>query len=593
MTSAPSAKAARWAMLGTAFLISAVLGSCQPPTASGPRDAAEEEVEAPDILTLVYSRTVSTLNPHLATGFQDFEAARIIYEPLASYDAAGNLVPVLATEIPSRDNDGLSADGRRVIWQLDPAVRWTDGEPFTADDVVFTYEFITNPEVAAVTAQYYEGIEAVNALDEHRVEVVFTEATPSWQMPFTGINGLILPQHEFEDFNSRQAREAPANFQPVGTGPYRYLTQANDRLLFAPNELYPRPVGFRRVEIQGNVAPYVAARDVLKTGTADFAHNIQLESAALVDLVREGETGSLTLTFGSQVERIMVNFADPNQETEAEEKASLAFPHPFLSDVRVRQAIDYAIDRGAIVSELYGDLGRPISQLLVNPSPYQADIAFEHSPEKARQQLEEAGWQDTDGDGVRDRDGVPMQLVFQTSLGTIRQATQELVQGQLAAVGLDVVIERVRPEDFFSADPQETRSINHFYADLQEYAIGNAIPDPIIYMGWWTCENIASLANSWQKPNNARYCDRDYDRLWAAARTELDPDRRIDLFHQMDRKLAEDVAVLPIVHRALANAVSERLAGYAFTPWDASTWNIAQWRALDTEASEPETGEEP
>ncbi len=577
-------------------LVALVAAGClqQPvssPAPSSPHsEGAEDVVVAPEVLTLIYGRSPVTLNPHLATGFQDFEAARIVYEPLASYDADGTLIPILAAGLPSMENGDVSDDARSVIWRLQPTLRWSDGEPLTADDVVFTYKFITNPTVAAVTAQYYRDIRSVEAVDENTVKIIFKQPTASWQTPFTGLNGLILPEHLFKDFNNRNAREAPANFEPVGTGPYRYLTKTDQRLLFAPNELHRQPVKhFKRIEIMGDVPPYVAARDVLREGTADFAHNIQLESAALVDLVQTGEAGTLRLTFGSQVERIMLNFADPERETEAKERASIEFPHPILRDLRVRQAIDYGIDRQAIVAQLYGDLGKPTSQLLVAPQILEEPpISFKHDVETAKALLKKAGWVDSDGDGIRDRNGIPLQLVFQTSIGTIRQATQNLVQEQLGEIGIDVLINRVRTEDFFSADPTQTNSINHFYADMQEYAIGNDIPDPIIYMGWWTCDNIAALANNWQKPNNARYCDHEYDKLWQAARNEQDIDARNELFRQMDRKLAKDVAVLPIVHRALSNAVSNRITGYDFTPWDASTWDIANWRPMETVASEEE-----
>ncbi|WP_235071138.1 peptide ABC transporter substrate-binding protein [Leptolyngbya sp. Heron Island J] len=577
--------------------VTVVIAGCQQPiqpssvTESPNSDEAEEVVDAPDVLTLIYSRSPATLNPHLATGFQDFEAARIIYEPLASYGPDGELIPILADELPSVDNGDVSTDGLSVTWRLQETLRWSDGEPLTAADVVFTYEFIINPTVAAVTAQYYQDIETMEAVDEHTVKITFKQPTASWQTPFTGLNGLILPEHLFKEFNNRQAREAPANFQPVGTGPYRYLTEANGRLLFAPNELHRQPVkNFKRIEIVGNVPPYVAARDVLRDGTADFAHNIQLESAALIDLVQTGETGSLVLTFGSQVERIMLNFADPNKETEAKERASKEFPHPVFKDLKVRQAIDYGIDRQAIVEQLYGDLGKPTSQLLVAPE-LSADepIPFEHDVETAKKLLDEAGWVDSDGDGYRDRNNQRLQLVFQTSIGTIRQATQAMVQEQLGEIGIDVLIERVRAEDFFSADPDQTNSINHFYADIQEYAIGNDIPDPTIYMGWWTCDNIAAMANNWQKPNNARYCNPEYDKLWEAARKERDSDKRNELFRQMDQILADDIAVLPIVHRALSNAVSYRITGYTFTPWDASTWDIANWQLVEPVENEAET----
>jgi peptide/nickel transport system substrate-binding protein len=537
-----------------------------------------------EVLRLLYSRIPTTLNPHLANGFQDFEAARIVYEPLASYNADGALVPILAAEIPTRENQGVSEDGLTVTWKLRDGVTWSDGKPLTAADVVFTYEFASNPQVAAATADYYQGIQTVEAVDERTVKITFKAPTPSWQFPFTGQNGMILPKHIFADYNGLNARQAPANLQPVGTGAYRFITEAEGRWLFAPNERYRKALPpFRLVELQGGIAPYVAARDVLRTGQADFAHNLQLAADEL-QILSSGGAGTLITLFGSQVERIMLNPTDPNVATETGEKSSTDHPHPFLSELKVRQAIAYAIDRDAIATELYGDLGKPTGQLLVAPQPYVSDqIDYDYNPEKARTLLAESGWQDTNGNGIRDKDGVEMILKFQTSVNTVRQATQEQVKESLAAIGIEVVIERVRVDDFFAADPGQTNSINHFYADLQEYATGSDTPDPTIYMSWWTCDEIATQANNWQKPNNARYCNETYDALWQAASRELDPAQRTVLFKRMDELLAQDVAVLPIVHRTLVNGISNRLTGYEQTPWDASTWDIGEWRYQKTD----------
>ena len=153
--------------------------------------------------------------------------------------------------------------------------------------------------------------------------------------------------------------------------------------------------------------------------------------------------------------------------------------------------------------------------------------------------LEEAGWTDTDGDGIRDRDGTDMQVVFQTSVNPVRQKTQTMVEENLEELGIKVDIKRVRVDDFFSADPEQTNSINHFYADMQAYTTGNDHPDPTIYLSWWTCEQIANQANQWQKPNNARYCNPEYDELWFAAQKELNPEKRAALFQEMDALLAE------------------------------------------------------
>jgi peptide/nickel transport system substrate-binding protein len=549
---------------------------------NAPPAAIEADAAAPardpDTLRLLYSRSALTLNPHLATGYQDFEAARIVYEPLASYNEAGELVPFLADEIPSLENGGVAADGTSVTWTLRPDITWSDGEPFTAADVVFTFEFIRNPVVAAATAQYYEGVKSVEAIDDYTVKITFANPTPAWSEPFTGQTGLILPRHIFEEFNGPTARDALANLQPVGTGPYQVVGFESGNIIYEPNPSYwgGRPA-FKRVELSGGMAPYAAAREVLQAGTADFAHNLQVEAEALSELETDA-SGHITHLFGSQVERIMLNFANPFARTEDGERSSPEVPHPYFSDVRVRQALNLAVDRDTIAEELYGASGKPIAQLLVAPADYQSpDITYTYDLERAKALLNEAGWVDTNGDGLREKDGVALEVLFQAAVNPVRQKTQAIVSDSLKELGVKVEISRVRVDEFFSGDPKDTGSLNHFYADMQEYSIGNESPDPSTYMGWWTCAKIASQANQWQEPNNARYCNPEYDRLWEEARQELDPDRRAELFQQMNQLLAEDVAVIPVIHRAMTNAVSDRLTNVEFTPWDASTWAIKDW----------------
>ncbi|MDJ0703121.1 MAG: peptide ABC transporter substrate-binding protein [Leptolyngbyaceae cyanobacterium MO_188.B28] len=535
------------------------------------------------MLRLLYSRRPVTLNPHLATGYQDFEAARIVYEPLASYDQDGVLIPFLAADIPTVANGGVAADGRSVTWRLRQDVQWSDGKPFTAADVVFTYEFINNPVVAAATAQNYEAIETVETVDDHTVKITFKRVNPAWSIPFTGQSGLILPRHIFEEFNGANARSAPANIQPIGVGPYKVIEFTSGKVVFGPNDQYwDTAPAFKRVELWSGIAPYAAARSVLKTGEADFAHNLQVEASTLKELETAGQ-GKILTTFGSFVERIMLNPTDPNKATEEGERSSLEFPHPFLSDRTVRQAMNLAIDRDAIAQDLYGFTGRPTAQLLVAPAIYTSqNIAYEYNLEKAAALLENAGWRDTNNNSVRDKGGVEMQMLFQTSVNPVRQRTQEMVRDSLGAIGVAVEIKRVRGDDFFSSNPQQTQSINHFYADLQAYNTGNESPDPATYMHWWTCGEIAALSNNWQKPNNARYCNPEYDRLWETASQELDSQKRAQLFQQMDEQLAQDVAVIPIVHRAIANAMINSLAGANPTPWDASTWDIKNWRRTES-----------
>lgn len=567
------------------------LGSCvqQTDTTNSVEEQVSDEEREASTLRLLYSRVPTTLNPHIANGFQDFEAARIVYEPLATYEPNGDMVPVLAEIIPTPENGGLSKDGRTVTWRLKPDVRWSDGQPFTAEDVVFTYRFVKDPQVAAVTEKYYEAIEKVEAVDPLTVKITFKEPNPSWALPFTGQNGMILPRHVFSQVQGGNVRSAPANLNPIGTGPYRFITRADGIWTFGANEQHRDGLPyFKIVELEGGLTPYVAARRVLRDGDADFAHNIQLNRRDRIELAGSGGKGKVAATFGSYVERVMLNFSDPDKVTKDGERSAKENPHPFLSDVKVRKAIDYAIDRDTIANEVYGNAGQRTNQLLPYPDEYTNPGLFHlYSPERANELLDEAGWIDSNDNGIRDKDGVEMRMSFQTPINPVRQRTQTLIKENLAEVGIDVNIRRIIAEDFFSADPKQTRSLNHFYADMQEYNAGSDTPDPAIYMSWWLCDEIASIENQWQKPNNARYCSEDYDKLWEQASKELNPEKRANLFGQMNTLLWRDVAVIPLVRRAVVNAVSDRLEGVDATPWDASTWDIGTWQlAGASEANE-------
>ena len=127
------------------------------------------------LLKLLYWQAVTLLNPHFAVGTKDQEGSRIFYEPLAGWDGEGNLVPFLAAEIPSKENDGLAEDGRSVVWKLKRGVKWHDGKPFTADDVVFNWEYARNPETAAVSIASYKDVK-VEKIDDFTVRVDLRQA---------------------------------------------------------------------------------------------------------------------------------------------------------------------------------------------------------------------------------------------------------------------------------------------------------------------------------------------------------------------------------------------------------------------------------
>lgn len=532
------------------------------------------------------------MNPHLTNATKDRVAARIVYEPLASVDNDGALVPFLAAEIPSLDNGGVAADGQSVTWKLKQDVQWADGESFTADDVVFTYEFVTNPAVGAGTSGSFDAVDRVEAIDDHTVVVHFKYPNPAWAVPFVGSSGVIIPRHLFESYNGPNVLEAPANRLAVGTGPYQVTAfQEEDILIIGedivntikivyeinPHYREPDKPHFERVELRGGGDSLAAAKALFEEGSVDYAFNLWISAEEIKALEALGRARMIPRPAYSS-ERIQFNFSDPNRETEDGERSSIEFPHPILTDIRVRQALSLAVDREA-VSALYGGLRPPTSNVLIAPTTYASpNTSWTYDLDQAAALLDEAGWMDHDGDGVRDKDGMPLRLVLQTSVNNARQQTQELVRESMGSIGVEIEPKTIDAGIFFGAPAESTNTTQHFYADLQMYSSGSDNPEPDKYMRRWACEAVAQEDNGWSGSNDSRYCNPAYDALYAQAITEIDPDRRRDLLIAMNDLLIEDAALIPLIESRGGFGLSNDIVSGEVSAWVVDTWNLAEWR---------------
>src|SRR3989442_1536209 len=292
------------------------------------------------------------LNPHFANGTKDQDASRVFYEPLASYDPDGNVVPVLAAEAPSLQNGQVARDGMSVTWRLKKNVVWHDGKPFTADDVVFNWEYVMDPGTAAVTSGQYRDIVRIDKLDGHTVKIVFKTPPPFWSAAFCGPTGRIIPKHLFQAYKGDKSREAPTNLKPVGTGPFRFVDfKPGDIVRGELNPTYhvPNRPFFDTFELKGGGDAPSAARAVLQTGEFDYAWNMQVEDEQLKRW-EQGGKGRADIVSGGNIEHIQLNTTDPWTEVDGE-KSSIKTKHPVLSDPAGRQALNVLVDRGSIQEE--------------------------------------------------------------------------------------------------------------------------------------------------------------------------------------------------------------------------------------------------
>jgi peptide/nickel transport system substrate-binding protein len=529
-------------------------------------------------LKTLWWQAPTLLNPHFAVGTKDQDGSRVFYEPLAAFDPEGNMFPILAAEIPSLQNGGVAKDGKSVTWKLRPNVAWHDGKPFTADDLVFNWEYAADPATAAVTGGAYRDIDRVEKVNTHTVRLQFKNPTPFWFDAFCGPRGMIIPKHLFEAYKGDKSREAPTNLKPVGTGPYKFVDFRPGDIVrgeINPNYYLPNRPFFDQIEMKGGGDAPSAARAVLQTGEYDWAWNLQVSDEILKRL-EQGGKGRVEMATGGGIEHLQCNFSDPWKEVDGE-RSSVKTTHPFLSDPAVRQALNLLVDRAAVHEQLYGRLGRATANYLNGPTRFRSpNMKWEFNIDKANQLLDAAGWK-RGGDGIRAKGGVRLKMLYQTSINAERQKTQQIVKQSAARAGIEIELKSVVASVFFGSDLANPDNYPKFYADLQMYNNGPGAPDPQTFMLQWTSWEVASKENKWQGRNITRWRNEDSDRLWKAASTEMDPAKRAAHFIAMNDLIIQNVVVIPIIWRNVVGGASNKLKDTQISGWDSNLWHLAYW----------------
>ena len=219
-----------------------------------------------------------------------------------------------------------------------------------------------------------------------------------------------------------------------------------------------------------------AARAVIQTGEYDFGWNIQVEDDVLLRLEKGGK-GKTVYATGGDTEFIALNFTDPNTEVDGE-RSSIKTKHPLLSDPAVRKALAMLVDREAVKKVIYGRAGRVTSNFLNGPEQFVSkNTTWEFSIEKASKLLEDAGWK-AGADGIREKDGKKLKLLYQTAINGPRQKTQAIVKQACQKAGIDVELKSVVASVFFSSDVANPDTYAKFYADIEMFQIPMSQPDP-------------------------------------------------------------------------------------------------------------------
>ena len=527
-------------------------------------------------LKLLWWQGPTLLNPHFAVGTKDQDGSRLFYEPLAGWTTDGELFPVLAAELPTKANGGLSADGTSVTWKIKPNVKWHDGKPLTADDLVFTAEYAKDPATATVTIGVYKDV-TVEKVDDLTVRVKFKKPTPFWADAFCGARGLIIPKHIFADYTGGKSREAPANLKPVGTGPYKFVEfKPGDMIRGERNPDYhmPNRPHFDTIEMKGGGDAVSAARAVLQTGEYDFAWNLQVEEEVLGRLEKGGK-GNVIVTPAADIEFIQMNTRDPWTEVDGE-RASLKTTHPSLTDPAVRKALSLLLDRKSVQQHIYGRGGGITANFPNSPEQYNSkNTAFEFDIDKANKVLDDAGWK-RGADGIREKDGKKLKYLYQTSIAAPRQKTQAVFKQACQKAGIELELKSVVASVFFSSDVGNPDTYGKFYSDIQMYTTTSTSVDPNDFMNQYLTEQASSKENKWQGRNISRWSNKEYDETFAAQTGELDPVKRAALFIKLNDLVYQNIVVIPVVTRPRVAARANNLAT-AVSGWDSNVGGLHDW----------------
>jgi peptide/nickel transport system substrate-binding protein len=578
-----------YALLIIVMLLAACTPAATPPPSAATQAPAATEAPAQKpsgeekVLRMINSDAPVTLNVHLSPSNADSEASRLIVEPLAAYDENGLPVPILAEEIPTLENGGMSADLLTTTWKLRKGVKWSDGTDFTADDVVFTWQYIMNPEVGSVSVGSYQAIENIEAVDPYTAKITWKQPNSEPLIAFAALYGPIIQKKQFEPFNNATASQAPANLAPIGTGPFMVVeAKPGDTYVYVKNPLYRNAdkVYFDRVILKAGGDAATAARAVVQTGEYDYAFNLSIEKEVIEDLNKNGDKGQIYAKLTSQTTRIALNHTNPDPAL-GEQRSNFGTEHPFLKDLKVRQALSLAIDRGVLVEQILGPTAAPTCNWANPPYLTMQAVKWPDCPqdmEKAKALLDEAGWKDTNGNGTRDKNGVEMNILFITYVNPVMQKIQEFVKASWEELGISVELKAAPVQVMFSNDRGNPDSAFNFFADAMMFSWGGlGTSTTARYLANMRCSQIPQLSNNFSGVNLERYCNPEYDKAYDQFLAIADPVKHDLAGSQVQDMWVNDVAGIPLASRAIVSAISNQLKGVRTSSRDLETWNIAEW----------------
>lgn len=578
-------------------LLSGLLIRCGPGPTEEPTEApeateapedeepTEEPTEAPEeetSVTIVMAEDPPSFNHVLTDTGYEAVVQELVLLALTDLGPRGEVIPELATEIPTVENGMVTLDEEAwtmdVTWELRDDVYWEDGEPVTADDVVFTWDALADPETGMWVPgmEYTDGVEKV---DDYTVVVHYNSVYPAYREQFGGYYLAIWPEHYC---SGDGITNWDCNRDPLANGPY-ILDEwvEGDHLTFSRNPDYyeeGKP-GIDKVYVR--IVPDESVRQqMLLQEEADVDFWIIQNVLEAYEEAEHIETSYSA--FGRWLLRLWPNQAEKGYVDPVEH------PHPVFSDVRVRQAMRMAINVEEIVQGVWGDTG------LVEPQwtdfyrePYACDVPQpEYDPEGARDLLEEAGWTDTDGDGIREcngcttgaPEGYPMEVEFLTysEWGETLELAHQLIAEDLNDIGMGTELGLVQGSVLWATyEDGGLEQTGNFELNMWD----DGYPGTQITDFLWVYYHSDAMEPDvgW---NIERWSNEEFDALLDEAYT-LDEEARQDLFCEMAEILDEELPSIPLFVSRSATGFNSRLEGVEHNGNDLITWNVAEWEIVE------------
>ena len=519
------------------LIFSLNLASCKPADDKG-SDSSEDKYsiysnsEAVDGDWLIYNigAEPATLNPITASdAYESTINGGNIYETLVKRDNKTlEIIPLLA------DSWEISEDKLVYTFHIKKGIKWHDGVPFTAKDVLFSYNKIRDPKVDAPQLRnYYQDVKNVEVLDDHTVR--FTYARPYFlALEFCG--GMpMVPKHIFEkdDFNTN-----PAGRNPLGTGPYKFVKwNTGSEIVLERNEDYwGRKPHIKRIVFKIINDPSVAFQ-VLKREELDLA------GLTPIQWFRQTQSEAFQKNFDK------LSYLTPNYSY-----IGWNMTKPYFSDNQVRTALTHLVNRELILKEILHDLGEVVTNpFYINSPEYDKSIKpYPYNPEKAKKLLDEADWMDHDGDGIRDKEGVKFKFEFLIPAGSeTGEKIATILKEELDKVGINMQIRKTEWAVF-------TQRLNERKYDAVTLAWSMGVEsDP--YQIWHSSQ-------AEQGSNFVGFVNKEADRLIEEARTEFNRDKRIELYRKFARIVNEEQPYTFLFCRKSTVALHKRFKGVEVYP---------------------------